>query len=158
MGLNVLCGNISLFIAAIRLVGSTVKSAGRVEVYHNKRWGTVCNWYDDIFDIKGATVVCKELGYEGAELVVPCCEVFGKGTGRIWLDRVKCLGTEPSITMCPHSGWGNTFCSHDSDVAVVCKTKETDRSGRLIFNNVLPVKSKKLKLTSCYSFRFRCSP
>lgn len=117
----------------IRLVprlGSSVKSAGRVEVYHNKRWGTVCSnyWFGDSFDIKAATVVCKELGYEGAELVVPCCEVFGKGTGHIWLDRVKCLGTEPSITMCPHSGWGKTYCSHDSDIAVICKTKETDRS------------------------------
>ena len=163
LGLNVLYDNISFFIAAIRLVprrGSSVKSAGRVEVYHNKRWGTVCsnNWFDDSFDIKAATVVCKELGYEGAELVVPCCEVFGKGTGHIWLHRVKCLGTEPSITMCPHRGWGNTYCSHDSDIAVICKTKETDRSGRLIFNNVRPLRSKKLKLTNCYSFRFRCSP
>ena len=161
LGLNVLYDNISFFIAAIRLVprrGSSVKSAGRVEVYHNKRWGTVCNWFDDSFDIKTATVVCKELGYEGAELVVPCCQVFGKGTGHIWLDRVKCLGTEPSITMCPHSGWGNTYCSHDSDIAVVCKTKETDRTGRLIFNHVRILKSKPLKLTSYYSFRFRCSP
>lgn len=115
----------------IRLVpirGSSVKSAGRVEVYHQKRWGTVCNGYRKTFDIKGATVVCKELGYEGAEMVVPCCKVFGKGTGHIWLDRVACLGTEPSITMCPHSGWGNTYCSHDRDVSVICKTKETDRT------------------------------
>ena len=115
-------------------------------------------WFGDSFDIKAATVVCKELGYEGAELVVPCCEMFGKGTGHIWLDRVKCRGTEPSITMCSHSGWGNTYCSHHSDIAVVCKTKETDRSGRLTFNNVRPLRSKELKLTSCYSFRFRCSP
>ena len=38
--------------------------------------------------------------YKGSlEMVVPCCDVFGKGTGRIWLSGVKCLGTEPSITM-----------------------------------------------------------
>ena len=118
--------------------GSSVKSAGRVEVFHNTgstggKWGTICDGgysYRKTFDLRAATVVCKELGYEGAEMVVPCCQVFGKGSGRIWLDNVKCLGTEPSITMCPHSGWGNTFCSHLRDVAVVCKTKDTDRSGK----------------------------
>lgn len=128
------------FSAAVRLVpmpGSLVKSAGRVEVFYNSgsggKWGTICDGgfgYDKTFDLRAATVVCKELGYEGAEMVVPCCQVFGKGSGRIWLDNVKCLGTEPSITMCPHSGWGNTFCSHLRDVAVVCKTKDTDRSGK----------------------------
>lgn len=90
------------------------------------KWGTVCGYQ---FDIKAAHVVCKELGYEGAEMVVPCCEVFGKGSGRIWMDNVKCLGTEPSITMCPHSGWGKTYCSHDADVSVICKTKDTDKTG-----------------------------
>lgn len=121
--------------AAIRLVGSSVKSAGRVEVLHYSgskgKWGTVCSGYRRTFDIHAATVVCKELGYEGAEMVVPCCQVFGKGTGRIWLDNVKCLGREPSITMCSNSGWGNTHCSHDQDVSVICKTKETDRTGRI---------------------------
>ena len=121
--------NVLFSLAAIKLVGSSVKSAGRVEVFYQKKWGTVCNGYNT-FDINTAKVLCKELGYEGAEMVVPCCEVFGKGTGRIWLDRVACLGTEPSITMCPHSGWGNTYCSHDRDVSVICKTKATDRTGR----------------------------
>ena len=123
---------------AIRLVGKNgqqQKSAGRVEVLHNtgshSRWGTVCRYS---FDIKAATVVCKELGFEGAEMVVPCCDVFGKGTGRIWLSGVKCLGTEPSITMCPHSGWGSTYCSHDDDVSVICKTDQTDRTGRVMFD------------------------
>ena len=95
-------------------------------MFHEGKWGTICGYQ---FDIKAAHIVCKELGYEGAEMVVPCCEVFGKGSGHIWMDNVKCLGTEPSITMCPHSGWGKTHCSHDADVAVICKTKETDKTG-----------------------------
>ena len=90
------------------------------------KWGTICGYQ---FDIKAAQVVCKELGYKGAAMVVPCCEVFPKGKGHIWMENVKCLGREPSITMCPHSGWGKTHCSHEEDVGVICETGDTDKTG-----------------------------
>lgn len=120
----------NIFQTALRLVGSKIKSAGRVEVHHGigneSKWGTIC---ENQFDIKAAQVVCKELGFKGAAMVVPCCEVFGQGTGHIWMENVKCLGGEPSITMCPHSGWGQTHCSHDKDVGVICETEQTNKTG-----------------------------
>uniref|UniRef100_K1QLG7 Neurotrypsin n=1 Tax=Magallana gigas TaxID=29159 RepID=K1QLG7_MAGGI len=46
-----------------RLVGSNVSFEGRVEVYLNGSWGTVC---DDGFGMTDADVVCRSLGFPGS--------------------------------------------------------------------------------------------
>lgn len=63
---------------AVRLVGGTKDSEGRLEVYHSGEWGTVC---DDYFSTVEANVVCRQLGYPGA-LTYRREGYFGKGTGK----------------------------------------------------------------------------
>ena len=48
--------------------------------------------------------------------------IYGAGSGQIWLDNVQCNGTERDIDECSHDGWGVHSCGHDDDVAISCNT------------------------------------
>ncbi|XP_043105625.1 macrophage receptor MARCO [Puntigrus tetrazona] len=104
-------GSLSRDSAVVRLVGGS--SRGRVEVLHENDWGTVC---DDSFDTVDGTVVCKMLGFQRATQVF----TEGAGSGRIWLDEVRCTGNEMSIFDCPHGGLGVHNCNHNENVGVSC--------------------------------------
>ena len=103
----------------IRLVGGASPNEGRVEVYHNGQWGTVCH---DHWDVTDATVVCRQLDYFEATSA-PGRAAFGPGSGPIWYDNVECRGTEANLTQCSHTALGAHNCSHDEDAGVVCASK-----------------------------------
>ena len=50
------------FSGMIRLQGGDFSNQGRVEVYCNGQWGTICNAG---FDSSDATTLCRQLGYDG---------------------------------------------------------------------------------------------
>jgi len=112
------CGHvqdISIACVSVRLVGGINPQEGRLEVYFDKIWGTVCH---DYFNNEAAGVVCYMLGYgHGGQVTA---NRYGAGNGTIWLDDVRCSGVETSISGCHHSGWGHHNCRHDEDVAVSC--------------------------------------
>ncbi|KAK7102108.1 macrophage scavenger receptor types I and II-like [Littorina saxatilis] len=114
-----------LFIAngvtgRVRLVGGSHYWEGRVEVYQYGVWGTVC---DDFWDDTDARVVCRELGYESSGAEAHSHAHFGRGSGVILLDDVRCQGWETELTDCTYTTHGTSMfgsCSHSEDAGVSC--------------------------------------
>ncbi|NXS90889.1 HIPL1 protein, partial [Jacana jacana] len=97
------------------------RSWGRVEVYINGEWGTVC---DDGWSSPAAAVVCRQLGFPYVVRASKKAE-FGEGTSlRILLDDVQCSGQEKTLLECQHADIGTHNCSHEEDAGVVCSREE----------------------------------
>ena len=51
----------------MRVVGWEPLGAGRVDICHNRLWGTICvGAEDNAWSEKNAQVACRSLGYSGA--------------------------------------------------------------------------------------------
>ncbi|XP_056366165.1 scavenger receptor cysteine-rich domain-containing group B protein-like isoform X1 [Oenanthe melanoleuca] len=100
----------------VRLAGGPHRCAGRVEVFHAGRWGTVC---DDAWDLADAQVSCRQVRC-GPALALAGSGEFGPGEGPIWLDDVTCTGEEAALELCPAHTWGEHNCHHGEDAGVVC--------------------------------------
>ena len=109
----------------IRLANGRQAHEGRVEIYHDGEWGSVCNdiWdetaHSDPRESRESRVVCRQLGYAGGGV---SSQNFGLGSGPIWLDEVACTGYENRLEDCHSSGWGEHDCKPREDIGVVCST------------------------------------
>ncbi len=103
---------------------------GRLEIYINGQWGTIC---DDYWNDEEADVACRQLGFAGGSVVDASRFVAGSGRRSgtfpagdddqpIWLDDVRCNGSESDLLECRHrrSESGRVGCRHYEDVGIRC--------------------------------------
>ena len=119
----------------LRLRGGATHNEGRLEIYHDNEWGTVC---DDFFGRRDAMVACKQMGYTGAEAYLT--DVAVAPGRRFWLDNVNCVGDEAKLTECFYNSnvrnsssrtnpqWGIANCIPSEQVGVRCTAIGTTNS------------------------------
>ncbi|XP_048829746.1 HHIP-like protein 1 [Brienomyrus brachyistius] len=111
---------------ALRLAGQPEGKLdrGRVEIFVDGEWGTVC---DDLWDQRSAGVACRQLGF-GMALRAARRAEFGEGRRlRILLDDVRCQGSEATLLQCQHAGVAQHNCGHHEDAGVVCGNADSTK-------------------------------
>ena len=110
----------------VRLFGGDSENEGRVEIYYNNIWGTVCNTYWGSSD---SDTVCRQLGYTGSTQNYHFT-FFGNVNSPIWMDRVSCGTLDACLGKCSFTGFGNNRCQHSQDIFVNCSgTRDSDKLG-----------------------------
>ena len=100
---------------SVRLADGENDRSGRVEIFAEGRWGTVC---DNFWSLNDARVVCRQLGFNDVDEAV---SRFGGGAGPIHLDNLQCTGDEANLLECRSAGLGGHNCDHAEDAGVICR-------------------------------------
>lgn len=101
---------------AVKLSDGPDRCAGRVELWKNGRWGTVCN---EQWDLQDANVVCAQLRCGHAISVKGQDISFPLGIGPIHLNKLNCIGKEDNLWACP-AAQDEPECGHKKDAGVIC--------------------------------------
>ena len=60
-------------------------------------------------------------GFTSSGAIARSRAYFGRGTGAILLDQLRCNGTETRLVDCPSNPLGIHDCSHSEDAGVTCQ-------------------------------------
>ena len=119
--------------------GQFTMISGYVEIYHENLWGSIC---DDYFGDASANVICKIGGYIAG--------IYDNGiykqnylglhkASKIWLDDVRCNGSETNVDQCNHTSWGQNNCNRREDIGIKCVCKFVNHIKYISFFNITNV-------------------
>lgn len=101
---------------SVKLVGGSGEHEGNVLIFHNGKWGNIC---DDEWDKYEAEVVCRQLNYHlGAKATHS--SHFGRARRKFWMDDLYCTGNESELSSCRFDGWGQSDCEDSEAAGVIC--------------------------------------
>ena len=125
----------------LRLEDGPTENVGRLEVFHNGEWGTVCDdQFDERVDDPGTLhdrrrfpniaprKACQFMGYANGQMIPRGNMSVAPASKKIWLDDVRCLagsnhwtGAPPEkLHHCYHAGWSNNNGSISESYASPC--------------------------------------
>ena len=114
---------------SLRLVGGSSSLTGRVEVFHNGSWGSVCvvrnlelwlgyGWWPSSHDRYNNIVICRELGYTGARWMSSYSDASETDSSKsAWLEHVLCRGSEDTLRQCTNYILEKATCPYGQLVA-----------------------------------------
>ena len=113
-----------------------MKSEGRLEMFYENVWKTIC--YNG-FDIRNAHVACRQLGYkEVLSLCRAATMMNGQGTGPIQTETWNCTGNENNLQDCKNNKEKSHNCFRYQNVGITCGASLSRRNRRYS----LPTKRK----------------
>lgn len=98
------------FIAPVRLVDGQYGNEGRVEVYKDGVWATVCG---ESLDLYTANVLCEYMDFKSATEVIK--QSASQGSGSVLSVNCKGKSLVDNCTIKPSD------CSHEWDARLVCQ-------------------------------------
>ena len=105
---------LSLCAGDIRLVGGSIPSEGRVELFYEREWKGAFVYR---YTAAAVRVACRQVGYPYSD---------GRGTGefrsgsiQVWIAIWSCNGDEERVEQCEHFGFRNNYIS--TDIGVRCR-------------------------------------
>lgn len=108
----------------VRLLGGSTEHEGRLQIYLDNKWGTVCDYGWTIID---AALVCHQLGLalNPSDWRMQRSEVPDAGTADdVILSNVRCTEQDIDITQCraerATQGEFANSCTHEQDVGIRC--------------------------------------
>ena len=117
----------------LRLIGA-VPHEGVAEIFHSGTWGTICALQDDedrfyqtYHNYYASNVVCRELGYSGANsLWPPSRYVNSSYLQEGWLEHLLCRGSESVLQLCVNYVLRRSKC-YLGALLVSCQTDGNNR-------------------------------
>ena len=106
------------FFIDIRLSGSNYSNRGSLEIFHNAEWRAICGSNSNTSAI--AEVACRQLGFPGMVKPSLLYTLYGISS-KNYLARLRCIGTENTISSCYRSHWSKLSNSCPAKVIVTCR-------------------------------------
>lgn len=106
---------------ALQLVNGNDAKSGLLEVTRNGIVGAIC---DDNFGDNEAKVACAHLKIPGRWRKEPAGTFKAPNGLVMWLQDIKCTGSEASLFDCAVKNWGKTFCEVKEAVNLRCGVPE----------------------------------